>query len=191
MKIKKNTVVTLSYKLYDAQNNDLLDGDEQTIIYLHGGYFDIFEKIEQQLENKKVGYSFKIQLEPDDAFGQYDSELLKLEDKNKFPEDIAVGMQFEGLPYESNEEYQHEVKTAEDIEDPSEDTYIFTVTDIVGDKVLLDGNHPLAGMAVRFDINIIDIRNATEEEIDNQSAIDEEQEGIFSIGEHKKKPTLH
>lgn len=191
MKIKKNTVVTLSYKLYDAQNNDLLDGDEQTIIYLHGGYFDIFEKIEEQLENKEVGHSFKVQLEPEDAFGQYDSELLKLEDKAKFPPDVAVGMQFEGLPYESNEEYQHEIKTAEDIEDPSEDTYIFTVTDLVGDKILLDGNHPLAGIAIRFDINIIDIRAATQEEIENQGAIDEEQEGIFSIGENKIKPTLH
>ena len=126
MKIAKNTVVTVNYKLSDAQNN----------------------LIEEELDGKEAGYASTIQVEPDDAFGDYDPALVKVEDRKRLPEPLEVGMQFEGVADGADEE-------------PT----IFTVTDIADDKVVLDGNHPLAGMALRFELNVVDVRAASDEEI--------------------------
>ena len=149
MKIAKNTVVTVNYKLSDAQNNLIEDGSAP-MVYLHGGYENTLPKIEQELDGKEVGYSSTLQIEPDDAFGDYDSALVKVEPRGRLPEPLEVGMQFEGMP---------------DGTDEGDDAVIFTVTDIADDKVVLDGNHPLAGMALRFELSVIDVRAATEEEI--------------------------
>ncbi len=148
MKIAKNTVVTVNYKLSDAQNNLIEDGS-QPMVYLHGGYENTLPKIEEELDGKEVGYSSVIQIEPDDAFGVYDPALVKVEPRNRLPDPLEVGMQFEGMP-ES---------------DGDEEAMIFTVTDIADDKVVLDGNHPLAGMALRFELSVADVREATDEEI--------------------------
>jgi FKBP-type peptidyl-prolyl cis-trans isomerase SlyD len=78
MKIAKNTVVTVNYKLTDAQNNLIEDG-RQPMVYLHGGYENTLPKIEEELDGKDVGYSSVIQIEPEDAFGDYDSSLVKVE----------------------------------------------------------------------------------------------------------------
>lgn len=149
MKIAKNTVVTVNYKLSDAQNNLIEDG-RQPMVYLHGGYENTLPKIEEELDGKEVGYAATLQIEPEDAFGEYDSTLVKVEPRNRLPEPLEVGMQFEGMP---------------DGDDGDEDAMIFTVTDIADDKVVLDGNHPLAGMALRFELNVVDVRAATDEEI--------------------------
>lgn len=149
MKIAKNTVVTVNYKLSDAQNNLIEDG-RQPMVYLHGGYENTLPKIEEELDGKEVGYAATLQIEPEDAFGEYDSALVKVEPRNRLPEPLEVGMQFEGMP---------------DGDDGDEDAMIFTVTDIADDKVVLDGNHPLAGMALRFELNVVDVRAATDEEI--------------------------
>jgi FKBP-type peptidyl-prolyl cis-trans isomerase SlyD len=152
MKIAKNTVVTVNYKLSDAQNNLIEDGS-QPMVYLHGGYENTLPKIEEELDGKEVGYSSTIQIEPDDAFGDYDPALVKVEPRNRLPEPLEVGMQFEGMP---------------DSPAGGDDAMIFTVTDIADDKVVLDGNHPLAGMALRFELSVIDVRAATEEEITHE-----------------------
>jgi FKBP-type peptidyl-prolyl cis-trans isomerase SlyD len=147
MKIAQNTVVTVNYKLSDAQNNLIEDG-AQPMVYLHGGYENTLPKIEEELDGKDVGYTSTLQIEPEDAFGDYDPSLLKVEERNRLPEPLEVGMQFEGVAEGSDEE-------------PT----IFTVTEIADDKVVLDGNHPLAGMALRFELSVIDVRAATEEEV--------------------------
>jgi FKBP-type peptidyl-prolyl cis-trans isomerase SlyD len=147
MKIAQNTVVSVNYKLSDAQNNLIEDG-AQPMVYLHGGYENTLPKIEEELDGKEVGYSSTLQIEPEDAFGDYDPSLLKVEERSRLPEPLEVGMQFEGM--------------AEGAED---EPTIFTVTEIADDKVVLDGNHPLAGMALRFELSVIDVRAATEEEI--------------------------
>ena len=152
MKIGKNTVVTVNYKLSDAQNNLIEDGS-QPMVYLHGGYENTLPKIEEELDGKEVGYASTIQIEPDDAFGDYAPALVKVEPRNRLPEPLEVGMQFEGMP---------------DSTDVGDDAMIFTVTDIADDKVVLDGNHPLAGMALRFELSVIDVRAATEEEITHE-----------------------
>lgn len=152
MKIARNTVVTLQYKLSDAQGN-LIEESREPMVYLHGGYENTLPKIEEALEGQDVGYETTIQVEPDDAFGEYDPNLIKIEPRNKLPEPIEIGMQFEGAP---------------DSADSEEESLIFTVTDIADDKVVLDGNHPLAGMALRFSLNVADVRDATAEEIAHQ-----------------------
>jgi len=157
MKIEKNTVVSLRYKLTDAQNN-IIEEPDSPMVYLHGGYEGTFPKIETLLDGQDVGYEASIQLEPSEAFGEYDPELLKIEPRARFPEPLEVGMQFEGVPDEEGE----------DSGDEDEEPLIYTVTDVADSQVVLDGNHPLAGMALRFWVQVEDIRNATDEEIENR-----------------------
>lgn len=148
MKIVKNSVVTARYKLTDAQDN-LIEEGQEPMVYLHGGYDNIFPKIEEALEGHETGYSTTVQLNPEDAFGDYDAELVKVEPRDRFPSPLEVGMQFEG--------------TAEESEDA--EASIFVITDIADDKVVLDGNHPLAGVALRFTLTVEDVRAASEEEV--------------------------
>ncbi len=148
MNISKDTVVTLHYKLSDAQGN-LIEESRDPMVYLHGGYHNTLPKIEEALDGKAAGYEVTIQIEPEDAFGEYDAELVKIEPRNLFPDELEVGMQFEGAPEEGQQA----------------DSIVFTVTDIEGDKVVLDGNHPLAGMALRFALNVVEVRKAADEEV--------------------------
>lgn len=159
MKIEKNTVVSLRYKLTDAQNN-IIEEPDSPMVYLHGGYEGTFPKIETLLDGQDVGYEASIQLEPSEAFGEYDPELLKIEPRARFPEPLEVGMQFEGVPDEE------EGDAADDLDD--DEPLIYTVTDVADSQVVLDGNHPLAGMALRFWVQVEDIRAATDEEIENR-----------------------
>jgi FKBP-type peptidyl-prolyl cis-trans isomerase SlyD len=96
MKIEKNTIVSLRYKLTDAQNN-VIEEPDSPMVYLHGGYEGTFPKIETLLDGQDIGYEATIQLEPSEAFGEYDPELLKIEPRTRFPEPLEVGMQFEGF----------------------------------------------------------------------------------------------
>jgi FKBP-type peptidyl-prolyl cis-trans isomerase SlyD len=159
MKIEKNTVVSLRYKLTDAQNN-IIEEPESPMVYLHGGYEGTFPKIETLLDGQDIGYEASVQLEPSEAFGEYDPELLKIEPRTRFPEPLEVGMQFEGVP-DADEE-------SAEIDDADEEPLIYTVTDVADNQVVLDGNHPLAGMALRFWVQVEDVRAATEEEIENR-----------------------
>ncbi len=160
MKIDKDTVVSLRYKLTDAQNN-IIEEPDSPMVYLHGGYEGTFPKIETMLNGQDVGYEASIQLEPSEAFGEYDPELLKIEPRARFPEPLEVGMQFEGVP--DAEEGNDPV----DI-DTDDEPLIYTVTDVADSQVVLDGNHPLAGMALRFWVQVEDVRAATDEEIENR-----------------------
>ena len=146
MQIGRDTVVELSYELTDADGK-LIERTEDPIEYLHGGYDGIFPLVEQALAGKSVGDSCRVRLEPDDAFGEYDAELMHLEPRNKFPPDVAVGMRYEGRGVESGTKL------------------VYTVTDVADDKVVVDGNHPLAGKALDFSCTVTAIRPATAEEI--------------------------
>jgi FKBP-type peptidyl-prolyl cis-trans isomerase SlyD len=148
MKIAKNTVVTVEYSLSDTLGN-LIEQGQEPMVYLHGGYENTLPKIEEALDGKEIGFNDTIQVEPEDAFGEYDAELVKMEERSRLPSPIEVGMQFEGTP--------------DDDEDG--ESLIFTVTEIAEDKVVLDGNHPLAGIALRFTLNVTDVREASAEEI--------------------------
>lgn len=148
MQVAKNTVVTLSYRVTDSDGN-LVDDGSQPIVYLHGGYDGIFPSIEEALQGKGVGEALEVKLQPDEAFGDYDAELVMIEPRSLFPDDIEVGMQFE--------------RATED----GDDGELYTITDIADDKVVVDGNHPLAGMALVFSCTIAEVRTATADEIDH------------------------
>lgn len=169
MKIEKNTVVSLIYRLSDAQGN-LIEESADPMIYLHGGYAGTFPKIEELLEGQEIGFETNIQLEPQDAFGEYDAELLRIEQRERFPEPLEIGMQFEGVPSPDDEEEGAEFIAADDEEDA--DSLIYTITDLAEDRVVLDANHPLAGMALRFWIQVTQIRVASSEEVENGRAED-------------------
>ena len=170
MKIEKNTIVSLRYKLTDAQNN-VIEEPDTPMVYLHGGYEGTFPKIESLLDGQDIGYEATIQLEPNEAFGEYDPELLKIEPRARFPEPLEVGMQFEGVPDSTADDESELGAVADDADDADADDaepLIYTVTDVADNQVVLDGNHPLAGMALRFWVQVEDVRAATEEEIENR-----------------------
>jgi FKBP-type peptidyl-prolyl cis-trans isomerase SlyD len=147
--IAADSVVTLTYKLYSAAG-ELIEQSAQPIVYLHGGHHGIFPKIESALAEKKIGDRCSVTLEPDDAFGEYDADLVRVEPQDRFPGDVKVGMQFEGNDGEEGGE-----------------TRVFTVTDIADGKVVVDGNHPLAGQRLRFDCEVLEVRAATAEELEH------------------------
>lgn len=148
MQITKNSVVTLNYKVTDSDGN-LVDDGANPLVYLHGGYDGIFPVIEEALHGKAVGEKLSVKLQPDDAFGEYDESLVLIEDQKLFPESIAVGMQFERMT------------------EDGEDEIIYTITDIADGKVVVDGNHPLAGLALVFDCTVTEVRTASAEEINH------------------------
>ena len=146
MQIQKNTVVTLNYRVTDSDNN-LVDEGQSPIVYLHGGYDGIFPRLEEALQGKETGTELVIRLEPEDAFGEYDASLVNVETRDLFPPNIEVGMQFERAS------------------DDGEDDVLYTITDIAEGKVVVDGNHPLAGMVLVFACTVSDVRTATAEEL--------------------------
>lgn len=148
MKIAKDTVVSLRYELSDA-NGVLLEKTDDPISYLHGGYDGIFPTVEEALHGKDVGAKCQITLEPDDAFGEYEHELVRVEPRNLFPDEIVIGMQFEG--------------GAEGGDD--DDYMLFTVVDVTDSEVTVDGNHPLAGKTLSFAGVVTGVRAATPEEL--------------------------
>jgi len=129
----------LRVELHDAQGVQLQPASELT--YLHGGYGELFAALEHALEGKDAGESVELQLEPEQAFGEYDAGLVRVEPAERYGEGITVGMEVE------------------------EDSGFYTVTDLAAGKVVLDGNHPLAGMALRFSLQILSVRSASPEEI--------------------------
>jgi FKBP-type peptidyl-prolyl cis-trans isomerase SlyD len=148
MQIGPQTVVTIAYQVTDP-DGEMVDAGERPIVYLHGGYDDIFPKIEEALQGKQTGDVVQVKLQPDEAFGEYDADLVQIEPRSGFPDVLQVGMQFEGAPPGSDED----------------EFVIYRVTEIIEDKVMLDGNHPLAGMALVFSCTVSDVRAATDEEV--------------------------
>ncbi len=144
--IVKNSVVTLNYTVRDPDGN-MIDNGEEPLVYLHGGYDGIFPLVEEALHGRKQGDTLQIKLQPEEAFGDYDEELVLVEEASLFPDNIEVGMSFE--------------RTSDD----GEDDIVYRITDIAEGKVVVDGNHPLAGTALVFDITIADVRPASAEEI--------------------------
>ena len=151
MQIAKNTVVTLHYEMFDADNT-LLDKTEEPISYLHGGYDGIFPLVEEALQGKVVGDSIDVKMEPDDAFGTPEEELVRVEPLDVFPADVEVGMIFEADDPETG------------------DVLLFRVTDIADGKAVVDANHPLAGLTIRFVAKVVEIRAASADEVSHGHA---------------------
>jgi FKBP-type peptidyl-prolyl cis-trans isomerase SlyD len=152
--VTKNSVITLEYAAADTDGN-LIDTGKAPLIYLHGGFDGIFLPVETALDGKGIGDAVTVKLQPADAFGEYDPDLINIVPLAELPQPLTVGMQIEG-------------STADDDETV---TFFSTVTDIADGVAVLDANHPLAGQALIVHCTVKDIRPATAEEIANQAPL--------------------
>ncbi|MEK7360951.1 MAG: peptidylprolyl isomerase [Pseudomonadota bacterium] len=162
MQIAKDKVVSLEVRLSDVHGN-LIQLSAEAVQYLHGDYDGIFQAVEAVLQGKSAGEKIEVRLEPEDAFGEYDAELVQLAERAQFPPELEVGMQFEREGSPENE------------------LLIHTVTDIAGDQVVLDGNHPLAGMALNFACTVVAVREATAGEIERGYADDDAAGPLITV----------
>lgn len=151
MEIAAPCVVSLTWRLADAQGVEI-DELAEPIEFFYGGD-DLLAKVEEALAGHETGYETTLHLEPEHAFGDYDSDLVFFEARAIFPESVEPGMQFEGPPPGA--------KTP-DLRDDA----IYIVTEVYPDHVVLDGNHPLAGIALRLSMVVRDVREASDEEIE-------------------------
>jgi FKBP-type peptidyl-prolyl cis-trans isomerase SlyD len=152
--VQDQTVVALTWVMKDTLGEEL-DVLEEPAEFLIGGD-DLLAKIQQALMGQAPGQVLDLHLEPQDAFGDYIDKLVFIAPRDKFPEQLEEGMLLEGLPPGCNPDAPRDV--------------LFHVTDIYPDHVVLDGNHPLAGMALRLQLKLEGIRHATVEEIGQGSA---------------------
>jgi len=145
MKITKDTVVTLTFRASDA-NGKLLEDGRTPRSYLHGGYDNTLPGIEKALEGQEAGHQATLKLTPADAFGERDESLVTTIPRSEFPPGVKVGGQLQGRDQQGHEQ-------------------VFTVTKIKGPVVHLDGNHPLAGQSLTVQIKVLDVKEASAEEI--------------------------
>ena len=148
MKIDKNTAVTLLMKIVDTQGQ-VIDAGKKPVVYLHGGYEQLPIKVEAALDGQEPGFETALALPAADAFGERDEALVRTIAKSDFPPGVKVGGQLE-------------------MRGDDGAFTVFSVTKIKGPQVLLDGNHPLAGRDLRFDISVVDVRAASAEEVAHQ-----------------------
>ncbi|WP_418315296.1 FKBP-type peptidyl-prolyl cis-trans isomerase [Piscinibacter sakaiensis] len=151
MLINPPCVVSLVWRLHDAQGQ-LIDELTDAVEFFVGGE-DLLPKVEEALLDQEAGFETELHLEPEHAFGEYDSDLVFFEPRSIFPNGIEAGMQFDGLPPGSQ------------TPDMPTDA-IYTVTEVYPEHVVLDGNHPLAGIALRLALTVRDVREASEQEIE-------------------------
>jgi FKBP-type peptidyl-prolyl cis-trans isomerase SlyD len=149
MDITPQCVVALTWTLQDTLGEEL-DVLEEPVEFLVGGQ-DLLGKIEEALQGHEPGDRLDLHLEPEDAFGDYDEQLVFLEDRGLFPAEVEEGMTFGELPAGTSADAPRDV--------------IYTVTEVYPEHVVLDGNHPLAGIALRLHLKVEAVREATEEEI--------------------------
>jgi len=148
MTVEKDRVVTIDYSLKDDGGN-LLDSSEgaEPLVYLHGNG-NLIPGLEKQLEGKNAGDQLSCVVAAADAYGERDDSLVFMVPKTEFGSaDVQVGMQFEAQSEQGAQ--------------------LVTVVGLEGDQVKLDANHPLAGQTLHFDVKVLDVREATSEEIEH------------------------
>lgn len=151
MLITDPCVVSLTWRLQDTHGN-LIDELTEPVEFFYGGD-DLLERVEDALRDQEPGFETTVHLEPDQAFGDYDADLVFFEARSLFPENIEPGMQFDGPPPGAATEGMPE-------------DAVYTVTEVYPEHVVLDGNHPLAGIGLRLDVKVRDVRGATDEEVE-------------------------
>ncbi len=148
MEVEKNKVVTIHYTLTNDEGQ-VLDSSvgKNPLKYLHGNK-NLIEGLEKELLGKKVGDKLHVVIEPAEAYGERRDDLVQEVPREAFQgvEDIQPGMQFNAQA-------------------PDGSTYVVTVTNVGEEKITIDANHDLAGVRLTFDVEVMDIRNATDEEI--------------------------
>lgn len=152
MQISENKVVAIDYRLTD-DGGELIDQSDESdpLCYLHG-VGEIIPGLENELNGKSVGDQFEVTIEPEEAYGMKDPELVRAIPKELFedPDVLKPGLQF-------------------DLQDEN-GVFLFTITEVSEEEVVADGNHELAGMRLTFNVTVRDIRDATAEEIEHGHA---------------------
>lgn len=150
MVVQNDSVVTIAYTLTD-ESGEVIDSsnDHGDLAYLHG-HQNIIPGLEEALEGKEVGESLNVTLTPEKAYGDRDEQALFQVPRERLPSDVdlEIGMQFQA-------------------QDADGQSRIVTLTQIGDESVTLDGNHPLAGQSLTFDVEVRDVRESTEEERDH------------------------
>ena len=156
MEIKQQCVVALTWTLKDTlgEELDVLDDPAEFLI----GGDDLFQAIEQSLQGHVSGTEIDLQIEPEQGFGDFNEQLVFLESRQLFPPELEEGMTLDGasLPAGCNPDAPKNVW--------------YTVTDIYPEHVVIDGNHPLAGIALRLRLKVEAVREASADEIERGSA---------------------
>lgn len=147
MQLTKHKVATLNYTLTDKDNNIIDESKDGSFAYLHGAN-NIIPGLENALDGKEAGAELKVVIEPEEAYGERSLERIQRVPKEMFPPDVEIkeGMQFNA-------------------QSPDGEQIIVTITAIEAEEVIVDGNHPMAGMQLHFEVELVDVRDATEEEI--------------------------
>jgi FKBP-type peptidyl-prolyl cis-trans isomerase SlyD len=179
MEITQQCVVALTWTLKDTLG-DTLDVLDEPVEFLVGGR-DLLPRIEEALQGHEAGAKLDLHLEPEEAFGDFNEQLLFLEPLALFPEGLEEGMPIEGsaLPAGVNPDLPKNL--------------LYTVAQLYPEHVVLDANHPLAGIALRLSLKVESVREATEEEIGHGSC----GTGFFKIeiseadDDGDEAPTLH
>jgi FKBP-type peptidyl-prolyl cis-trans isomerase SlyD len=143
--IQQGSVVVLNALVTTAGEGDVISGEDDTLEFTCGKG-EIFEAVEKAVLGMKVGEIAYVQLEPEEHVGDYDAELVRVEERSGFPDAVEEGMMFEGLPSDSELDLN-----------PEHAKRIYLVTDVTDDVVVLDGNHPLAGIALKFKLTVASI----------------------------------
>ncbi len=151
MEIIEQCVVALTWTLKDTLGEEL-DVLDEPVEFLVGGN-DLLPIIENALQGHGAGATVQLQIEPEQAFGDFNDQLLFLEPRHLFPAELQEGLTMEGnaLPEGCNPNAPRDT--------------LYTVTDIYPDHIVIDGNHPLAGIAIRITMKVESVREATEEEV--------------------------
>ncbi len=149
MQIEAQKVVTLNYTLTDNDGNVIDESKDGSFAYLHGAS-NIIPGLENALTGKAAGDELSVAVEPAEGYGERDPQKTQAVPRNMVPEDaeVDVGMQFHA-------------------QGPNGETMVVTVIGVQDDSIMVDGNHPLAGVALNFAVEIMDVRDASAEEIDH------------------------
>jgi FKBP-type peptidyl-prolyl cis-trans isomerase SlyD len=151
MDITEQCVVALTWTLKDTLG-EVLDVLDDPVEFLVGGD-DLLPRIQEALQGHGPGARLDLHIEPEEAFGDFNDQLLFLEPRKLFPAEVEEGMTIEGsaLPKGTNPDAPRNA--------------LYTVTEIYPEHIVLDGNHPLAGIAIRLSLKVEGVREATEEEV--------------------------
>ena len=147
MQLTKNKVGVLNYVLKDDDDNVIDESNDSTFSYLHGAS-NIIPGLEKELEGKVAGDEFVVAIEAADAYGERDLANIQKVPRDMFPPDVEIEA---GMAFQAQSAEGHPLAV--------------TVTAVEDNEVVVDGNHPLAGMRLHFDVQIIEVRDASEEEL--------------------------
>ena len=149
MNISDKSIVSINYTLKDDEGNLLDKSESEPLSYMHG-VGNLIPGLEKELDGKTAGDKINVSIPPEDAYGEFQSSLVQEVSKEMFQgvEKVEPGMQFEARGADDN-------------------TMLVRIDRVEGDKVTINGNHPLAGMTLNFDVDVVEVREATEEELEH------------------------